>query len=589
MYLENINGPEDIKKLPVEALRTLADETRRALVGRLSAIGGHVGSNLGVVELTVALHYVFDSPRDKIVWDVSHQSYPHKILTGRKQAYLDPAHYRDVTGFTNPKESEHDLFTIGHTATSIPLAMGLARARDAFGGRENIVAVIGDGALSGGEAYEGLDCAGEYGGNLIIILNDNEQSVAENHGGLYRGLRRLRESGGTCPDNLFRGLGLDYRYLEEGHDVPKLAALFESVRDIDHPVVLHIHTVKGKGLPYAEADREEWHSGSPFNVADGTPKNGYPVYDTTVYDSLSELLSRDEHAIVLTAGTPRALGFVGEARARWEATGRFVDVGIAEECAMAMASGAAKYGSPAVFGVYAPFLQRAYDQLSHDLCLNDNPAAILVLLPGAYGMKSNTHLGLCDIQMLAHVPNLVYLAPAYREEYRRMFDYATTQRSHPVAIRVPVRFIDCGREDETDYSIPNRAKVLREGEGAAVIAVGSLVPMALALADAWKRDTGRDLTVINPVFLTGVDETLLESLKERHRLVVTLEDGELDGGYGQRIASWYGISAMKVANFGISKAFHTDFNAEALLAENGISVPKLLDFIETQLADGQRK
>lgn len=579
MYLETINSPEDVKKVPREALQTLADETRAALIEKLSRTGGHVASNLGVVELTVALHRVFDSPRDKIIWDVSHQCYAHKILTGRRQAFTDPAHFKDVTGFTNPLESEHDWFTIGHTATSISLALGMAAARDTQGGAENIIAVIRDGALGGGEAYEGLNTAGEYSGNLIIILNDNDQSVAENHGGLYRVLRRLRESGGTAGQNLFKGLDLDYRYLENGHDIAALTALLEDVRNIDHPIVLHIHTTKGKGLPYAEKDAENWHSGSPFHIKDGVPKNGYPVYDTTVYDSLVDLMNRDQNAVVLTAGTPRAMGFVGEDRAEWERKKRFIDVGIAEENAMAMASGIARAGGTAVFGVYAPFLQRAYDQISHDLCLNNNPATILVLLPGVYGMKSNTHLGLCDIQMLTHIPNLVYLAPSSKEEYLQMFRYAATQRNHPTAIRVPVRIMEEGAPDNTDYSQLNRFKVLHRGKGVALIAVGALIPIAKAAAREYLETTGRDITVINPCFLTGIDRELLDELKRDHRLVITMEDGELDGGFGERIASYYGDSEMRVKNLGVSKAFHSDFNAESLLAENGISVEQISELI----------
>ena len=582
MILDAIRSPDDLKKLKPDQLQTLADETRAVLIERLSRTGGHVGSNLGVVELTVALHYVFSSPTDKIVWDVSHQCYAHKILTGRKAAYIDPAHFRDVTGFTNPAESEHDFFKIGHTATAVSLAMGLARGRDAAGGRENIIAVIGDGALGGGEAYEGLNSAGEYSGNLIIIVNDNDQSVAENHGGLYKCLRALRETGGKSEKNLFRGLNLDYRYLDDGHDVLALTALFESVRDIDHPIVLHIRTTKGKGLPYAEADRENWHSGSPFRIEDGSPKNGRPVYDTTVHDSLIALLQRDKTAVILTAGTPRALGFVGEERDALEKAGRFVDVGIAEENAMAMSGGLARYGAAAVFGVYAPFLQRAYDQLSHDVCLNSSPATILVLLPGAYGMKSDTHLGLCDIQMLAHIPNLVYLAPAYKEEYLQMLRYACTQKKHPTAIRVPVRFCECGTPDTTDYAVLNRAHVLRKGSGTAIIAVGAMVHMALDAAEACEHDGGKPVTVINPRFLTGVDETLLHALKKDHRLVITLEDGELDGGYGQRIASFYGPDEMRVINFGISKAFHSDFDTAALLEANGMSVSNLIKIIRNQ-------
>lgn len=391
------------------------------------------------------------------------------------------------------------------------------------------------------------------------------------------------KAAGRSDANLFKGLKLDYRYLEDGHDVLQLVRLLQSVKDIDHPVVLHIHTVKGKGLPYAEQEAEEWHSGSPFNVVDGTPKNGYPKYDTTVHDSLVALMETNKQAVVLTAGTPRALGFVGEDRAKWAATGQFVDVGIAEESAMAMASGLAKYGGTAVFGVYAPFLQRAYDQLSHDLCLNNNPATILVLPPGVFGMKSNTHLGLCDIQMMTHVPNLVYLAPTCREEYRRMLHCATSQKAHPMAIRVPVRWMDSGTPDETDYTVLNQSKVLQKGTDAALIAVGNLMPLAMETANAYFEQTGRRLTVINPVFLTGVDEALLTRLLSDHRLVITMEDGELDGGYGERVASFYGTTDMKVKNLGISKAFHSDFNAEALLAENGISQEAILALLNEEL------
>lgn len=584
MYFETIDSPKDVKRLSAEQLKTLADEMRAALIDRLSRTGGHVGSNLGVVELTVALHYVFDSPADKIVWDVSHQCYPHKMLTGRRTAYTDPAHYHDVTGFTNPKESEHDWFIVGHTATGVSMAMGLAVARDTFGSKENIIAVVGDGALGGGEAYEGLNTAGEYNGNLIVIVNDNDQSVAENHGGLYKVLKELRESGGNSERNFFKGLNLDYRYLDDGHDIVKLIDLLESVKGIDHPIVLHIHTIKGKGLPYAEKNREDWHSGAPFCIEDGSPKNGYPQYDTTVHDSLTELLRRDKNAIVISAGTPRALGFVGEERAEWEAKGRFIDVGIAEENAVAMASGIARYSGTAVFGVYAPFLQRAYDQLSHDLCLNNNPATILVLLPGVYGMKSNTHLGLCDIQMISHIPNIVYLEPSCKEEYRQMFRYATAQRKHPTAIRVPVRFTESGMPDDTDYSQLNRFHMIRRGTGIAVIAVGSLIPVAKETARRYREKTGRDITVIHPRFLTGVDEGMLDSLRSDHSLVITLEDGETDSGFGARIASYYGTSGIRVKNLGISKEFHSDFNAEELLAENGISVSQLLAYIENETA-----
>ncbi|MBR1802541.1 MAG: 1-deoxy-D-xylulose-5-phosphate synthase [Clostridia bacterium] len=580
MYLEKINGPEDIKKLSIDELKILADETRKALINKISNAGGHIGPNLGMVEMTVALHYVFNSPQDKIVFDVSHQSYPHKILTGRKQAFLEAEHFHDVTGYTNPLESEHDMFTIGHTSTSISLALGLAKGRDVNHRDENIIAVVGDGSLSGGEALEGLDYAGEYDKNLIIIINDNDQSIAENHGGIYKTLKELRETNGKATNNLFKGFGLDYRYLDDGHDIQKLVALFESVKNIGHPIVLHIHTIKGKGLPYAEANRESWHAGGPFNVEDGTPKFNAGVNDTTVFDSLKNLLDTNSKAVVLNAGTPMGLGFVKGIREEYVKSGQFVDVGIAEENAMAMSSGIAKNGGTPVFGTFAPFLQRTYDQMSHDLCLNDNPATILVLSPGVYGMNSNTHIALCDIQMFAHIPNLIYLAPASKEEYRQMFQFATTQKKHPVAIRVPGEMVETGVEDTTDYSICNKNKVEQQGTKVALFAVGVMVPMAMKIAKQVKEELNLEITVINPHFLTGLDEELLNSLKENHELVITIEDGELMGGYGQTIASFYGDSNMKVKNYGISKAFHTDFDADKLLEENGISVQNIVKEIK---------
>ncbi|MDO4535491.1 MAG: 1-deoxy-D-xylulose-5-phosphate synthase [Clostridium perfringens] len=583
MYLEKINGPEDIKNLKKEELQTLADETRAALINKISNVGGHNGPNLGVVELTVAMHYVFNSPKDKIVFDVSHQSYPHKILTGRKEAFTDSSHFGDVSGYTNPLESEHDLFTIGHTSTSVSLALGLAKGRDLKKTDENVIAVIGDGSLSGGEALEALDYAGEYKNNLIIIANDNDQSIAENHGGIYKTLRDLRESNGTSNHNMFKAFGLDYKYLDDGHDIEKLVELFESVKDIDHPIVLHIHTIKGKGLPYAEENREAWHAGGPFNVEDGSPKGGGWNSDPTVFECLKNLLDNNDKAVVLNAGTPMGLGFVPGVREEYVKRGQFIDVGIAEENAVAMSSGIAKNGGTAVFGTFAPFFQRTYDQVSHDLCLNDNPATMLILLPGVYGMNTNTHIALCDIQMFAHIPNLIYLAPTSKEEYQQMFKFATTQKEHPVAIRVPGMFTQSGVEDTTDYSIYNKNKVEIKGSKIAIFAVGVMLPMALETAKKVKEEIGLEITVVNPRFLTGLDEELLTKLKENHELVITLEDGELMGGYGQTIASFYGDMDMKVKNYGISKAFHTDFKAAELLAENGMSVEQLTAYIKNNI------
>lgn len=578
MYLDKINDPSDLKKLEISELPKLADEVREAVINRISNIGGHKGPNLGMVEMTVALHYVFNSPKDKLVFDVSHQCYSHKILTGRKDAFLFSEHFHDVTGFTNPAESVHDIFKIGHTSTSISLALGLAIARDLEKKHDNVVAIIGDGSLSGGEALEALDYAGEYNKNLIIIVNDNDQSIAENHGGIYKTLRKLRETNGQDPNNLFSSFGLEYHYLDDGHNLEKLVSLFESVKDIDHPVVLHIHTIKGKGLKYAEENREQWHAGGPFNVEDGSPKITIKN-DTTVFESLKELLDSNEQAVVVNAGTPMSLGFTKDKREEYVKRGQFIDVGIAEENGVAIASGIAKNGGTAVFGTFAAFFQRTYDQVSHDLCLNDNPATMLVLSPGVYGMNSDTHLALCDIQQFAYIPNLIYLAPATRSEYKNALKFATTQKKHPVGIRVPAVFSDIQEEDNTNYAEINKNKIIKKGSKVAIFGIGKMIDMANDIAYKLKKEKNLDITIINPLFLSGLDEKLLNSLKNNHQLIITLEDGELMGGYGQNISSFYGQNEISVKNYGISKKFHTDFVAEELLAENGMSISNIYNFI----------
>lgn len=579
MYLEKINGPKDVKKLKIEELQPLADEVRNAVINRVSKIGGHKGPNLGVVELTVALHYVFDSPVDKIVFDVSHQCYPHKILTGRKEAYLDDTKFSEVTGYTNPLESEHDFFKIGHTSTSVSLALGLAVARDLKHTKENIIAVIGDGSLSGGEALEALDYAGEYKNNLIVIVNDNDQSIAENHGGLYKNLRELRMMNGVSNNNFFKALGFEYHYLDDGHDIRKLVALFNSVKDTDHPVLLHIHTIKGKGLKYAEEDREAWHAGGPFNVLDGSLKNPV-IKDDTVFNSLKRLLDNNPKAVVLNAGTPMCLGFVKGIREEYVNRGQFIDVGIAEENAVGMISGIAKNGGIPVFGTFAPFLQRVYDQVSHDLCLNNNPATILVVNPGVYGMNSDTHIALCDIQEFSHIPNFTYLAPATKKEYNLALEYATNKSTHPVGIRVPAFWCELDSDEPIDIT---KNMIINEGIDVAILAVGPMLKMALDVALKIKEKINKKITVVNVLNVSDLDIDMLDKLEKSHKLIITLEDGELQGGYGVNIAGYFGTSNLKVKNYGISKKFHTDFKAEELLASNGMSIEKLVKVIEDYL------
>lgn len=584
MYLSNIKSPQDIKGLNTEQLNTLAQEIRQALLTKLSVHGGHVGPNLGMVEATIALHVVFDSPYDKIVYDVSHQSYTHKMLTGRAEAFLDPAEYDSVTGYTNRQESEHDFFTMGHTSTSVSLACGLAKARDLKGERENIIAVIGDGSLSGGEAFEGLSNAAEAGTNMIIVVNDNEMSIAENHGGLYRNLQLLRESGGEAPCNYFRSLGLDYVYVEEGNDIATLIETFRRVKDCPHPVVVHIHTLKGKGYAPAEKEKERFHWSMPFDLTTGEVKvaeEGEDYGELTGAFLLDEM-QKNRQVVAITSGTPAVFGFSPERRQK--AGRQFVDVGIAEEHAVALASGIAAGGGCPVYGVYSTFLQRTYDQLSQDLCINNNPAVICVFAASVWGMNDVTHLGLFDIPLLSNIPNMVYLAPTSKEEYFAMLRWGMQQTGHPVAIRVPGNgVISSNAPVDTDYSDLNRYKTTQQGDTVAIIAAGSFYALGESVADLLHKQEGITPTLINPRYLTGIDEAMLDGLKKNHRLVVTLEDGVLDGGFGEKIARYYGPCDMKVRNYGVRKEFVDRYDVSELLAANRLTAPQIVEDIASLL------
>ena len=579
MYLENINGPSDVKKLDIGHLNILADEVRHFLIEKLSNHGGHVGPNLGMVEASVALHYVFNSPVDKFVFDVSHQSYAHKILTGRKQAFMEPGHYDDVTGYSEPTESAHDHFVIGHTSTSVSLACGLAKGRDLAGGRENIIAVIGDGSLSGGEAFEGLNVAGsELRSNFIIIVNDNQMSIAENHGGLYRNLQLLRETGGKAENNLFRALGLDYLYVPDGNDIASLITAFEKVKDSDHPVVVHINTLKGKGLRYAEENKEKWHYGAPFDIETGEAKfksEGEDYSDLTARYLLEKMPSHPQ-LVAITSGTPTVFGFTEERRK--QAGRQFLDVGIAEETAVAMASGIARRGGKPVWGVYSTFIQRTYDQLSQDLCINDNPALMLVFWGGIESMNDVTHTCFYDITLLANIPNLIYLAPSCREEYFAMLDWAIAYREHPVAIRVPVNGVISRsgvRTEAVDWSAP-KYEIMRKGSRVAVLGLGSYYQKAEEVCDLLE-ERGVEATLINPRIITSLDSGTLEALKKDHELVVTLEDGQVDGGWGEKIARYYADSEMKVLVRGQRKRFEDHYAVEELLRENRLTAQQIAE------------
>ena len=575
MYLETITSPADIKGYGAAERKALAEEMRGALLKRASVHGGHFGPDFGIVETIIALHTVFDSPTDKIVYDVSHQCYPHKMLTGRVEAYIDEDKYDEVSGYTNPEESPHDFFNVGHTSTSISLASGLAKARDLAGRRENIIALIGDGSLSGGEALEGLNVVGEMNTNFIIVFNDNGHSIAENHGGMYRAFKALRESGGKEGDNLFRAMGLDYRYVADGNDCEALIAAFSAVKDTAQPVVVHIVTQKGKGYKFAEEDPETWHYRSAFDIETGALKHPYTdPYQEATKDFLKEQAKTNPNFVFLAAGTMG--GIVLSPTDRAELGRHYVDVGIAEEHAVAMASGLARGGARPIFGTYSTFFQRVYDQMAQDVAVNNSPAVFLSVGASLYYMNDVTHLGFFDIPIFANIPNLVFLAPASLDEYKAVLRWSVTQTRHPVMIRMPVGgYEESPYAVRTDYSDLNKYQIVQEGAEVALIGAGNFAALASAAAAQLEAE-GIHATVVNPIFLSGLDTVLLERLKEKHSLILTLEDGILDGGFGQKIAAYYGMDTqIRVRNYGLSKEFHDRYSASELAREYHLTAEQI--------------
>ena len=568
MYLEKIESPADVRAIPVDDLPALAGEIRGALIDKLAVHGGHAGPNLGIVETTIALHRVFDSPTDKLVFDVSHQTYVHKMLTGRAWGFTDPARYDDISGYSEPSESAHDHFVIGHTSTSVSLACGLAKGRDLVGDTYNVVAVIGDGSLSGGEAFEGLDWAAELGGNLIVIVNDNEMSIAENHGGLYESLAELRATGGTSPNNYFRTLGLDYRYVEEGNDEQVVEAALAEVRDIDHPVVVHIHTEKGHGFAPAVANKERFHWEGWFDKQTGEsllPTGGEPDYSELTYQALSAAIEADPRVVVISSATPGVMGFTPERRAA--AGKQFVDVGIAEEHAVALASGIAAAGGVPVYGFYGTFIQRGFDQLMQDLCVNGNPAVLLSFCDSARSMNDVTHLGIFDVPEFSAIPGLTYLAPTCKEEYLAMLQWALSQREAPVAIRVPA----AGVVSRTDMELgsgetwPLAPEVVACGADVALLGLGCAFPIAQEAAAALEAE-GASVTLVNPRVASGLEASFVEELARAHKAIVTVEDGQLEGGFGEKVARQAGPTGTRVRCLGIPRGYYDRYDPAELMA-----------------------
>lgn len=584
MVLDKINTPEDLRGLSAEEMNLLSAEIRDLILKKVNTTGGHLGPNLGMVEATIALHRVFNSPVDKFVFDVSHQCYPHKILTGRKEGFTNPAKYHTYTGYTAPEESAHDLFKVGHTSTSVSLACGLAKARDLIGGKENVVAIIGDGALTGGEALEGLNNAAVLGSNIIIVVNDNDMSIAENHGGLYSNLKLLRDTKGQAENNFFKTLGFDYYYIDNGHDFNELISVFDRVKDADHPVLVHMHTIKGKGLHEAEVDKEHYHWIVPGEL-DKKPVAENAIrkesYESITADYILDRASKDSSIIAISPATPGVSGFTPEFRKKLGKN--YVDVGIAEEHAVAFASGLAKGGAKPMLAVMSSFIQRTYDQLSQDLALNNTPATLLIFWGGITGMDA-THLSKYDIPLICNIPNIVYLAPVNKEEYISMMDWANSQSEHSVVIRVPfTQVISTGEKDTTDYSKINKYQVVESGSEVAILGLGNFFHLGVKVKDALKANLGISATLINPHFISGVDEELMESLKANHKLVITLEDGALEGGFGEKIASYFGNSDMKVLNFGARKEFTDRVPLEELYQRYHLTPELIIDDIKNCL------
>lgn len=583
-FIERINEAADVKKFKVEELDQLAEEIREALFNRLTKIGGHFGPNFGMVEAEIAMHYVFHSPVDQFVFDVSHQSYPHKILTGRKAGYIYDDHFFEDSGYTNPGESEHDLFNVGHTSTSISLASGLAKARDLKGEKRNVIAVIGDGSLSGGEAMEALNVAGsELNSNFIILVNDNEMAIAENHGGIYRNLAELRKTDGKAENNIFRAFGLDYMYVEKGNDIPALIEAFNRVKDIDHPIVVHIHTTKGLGYQTAVEHKEAWHWCMPFDRETGLPTVDFgdgEDYTSMTAKYIMDKAKKDKDFLVITPAMPMTGGLSEDLRK--ELGSQYIDVGIAEEQAVAMASGAARNGAKPLVITNTTFIQRTYDQISQDVCINGSAVTILLNYTSFAGLTDVTHLGIFGISAFSNIPNLQILAPSSKSEYLNMLDWALDQNEHPVMILIPGNAVT-DREADRDYSNIGRFKVEQQGEKVAILALGDFYQMGESLAAAVKEKLGFEPTLINPRFASTIDTELLEQLKEKHSLIVTLEDGILDGGFGQKIDAYYSTSDVKVKNYGLEKKFYDRYDPAKLLEELGMTNEAMVDDIQELL------
>ncbi len=570
--LNQISSPADLKKLDIKQMQKLAEEIRTLILEKDAAEGGHLGPDLGIVEATIAYHYVFDAPKDKIVWDVSHQTYPHKMLTGRALAWLDPDHYHDVTPYTNPDESPYDYYAVGHTSTSIALATGMAKARDLMGNHENIMALIGDGSMTGGLAYEGLNNAAIEPHNLVVVVNDNQMSIDDNVGGLVTALKKLRDSNGETKENPFTEMGFDYRYVADGNDIESMIKAFEAVKDVDHPILLHINTLKGKGYQPAIDNEEAHHWVMPFDLkTDKTtvPMPEGPTANSVAMDVMKEHIEDGDKIMAINAAIPGVFG-LDEIKEKYPAN--YHDVGIAEQESIAFAAGMAKEGAIPVLFENSTFLQRAFDQLSHDVAANDLPVVMMVAGGGMSG-TSKTHLGIFDQVMVSNLPNWIYLAPTTLAEEKAMMEWAIKQRKHPVAIKMPTKRVPEGQEFSHDYS--EIKYDIKPGKDVALLALGDMYSM---LGEKVADKLGASL--VNPVSANILDKDTLDKLANENKVIITLEDNLLDGGFGEKVASYLGDKDVKILNYGQKRVYTDQVPLKQILKDNRMTVDQIVEDVK---------
>lgn len=580
MELTDIQIPSDLRDCSISELEVIAQHIRNLIIHRTSHIGGHIGSSLGATDIIVALHHVFGLDDAQFIFDISHQSYAHKILTGRHEGFKNKDKFHTISGYSNPAESTHDAFHLGHASTSLSLACGLMIGRDLQHRTHPIIAMIGDGALSGGEAYEALNHLSTMSSQCLIIINDNEQSIAENHGGLYTHLQQLRETYGESPNNIFKALGFSYRYVDAGNSLAPLIHAIKDCKDETTPTVLHIHTTKGYGYNKAITNPESFHNPSGFDIDTGETKKRYTnSYESIVAKQLIDALEQNKAACIVTAATPGGFCLTKDIREKLGA--QYIDVGIAEEHATTLLAGIAHNGGTPILPIYSTFLQRAYDQIINDLCINNSNALILVYRASIYGNKDMTHLGFNDITMLSNMPNLMYLAPTTVEELESSIRYGVEHHNHPIAIRIPVGspIYETSQSNTTECPVTS-CNITQSGNTIAIIGVGNFYHKAVELSHAIHDAIHIFPTLVKPLCISSLDTDTLNELTKNHNIVITLEDGELEGGYGQKIASYYGKTSMNVLNYGISKQFYDRYNPEDVLQQNHLDFEHILDDIQ---------